>query len=60
MDVINVLLYVLRYIPGSMLIGKMRSGNCFRRKADGNKSVAVATVDAWRLAVGGVPPGGMV
>jgi len=24
------------------------------------KSVAVATVDAWRLAVGVVPPGGMV
>ena len=30
------------------------------RQADGNKSVAVATVDAWCLAVGRVPPGGMV
>jgi len=30
------------------------------RQADENKLVAVATVDAWRLAVGGVPPGGMV
>jgi len=29
------------------------------RQADGNKLVAVATVDAWRLVVGVVPPGGM-